>query len=132
LATRKTASTTKHYVLDSSCWLEYLADTARADWFAARIEAPHGLVVPMISVYEVYKKLLREQSQETAEMAVALMQQGHIVQPTLEIHLSAAGNGLPLADSLIYATAQAYSAELWTQDAHFEGLGGVRFFSKKI
>lgn len=117
-------------VLDSSCWLEYLADTPRADLFAPAVEAPERLVVPVLTVYEVVKKLMRESGEEAATAALALMQQSEVVEIGLPLAMDAALNGLPLANSLIYATARHHDAELWTQDAHFEGLPGVRYFPK--
>ena len=117
-------------VLDSSCWLEYLADTPRADLFAPAVEAPERLVVPVLTVYEVVKKLMRESGDEAATAALALMQQSEVVEIGLPLAMDAALNGLPLANSLIYATARHHDAELWTQDAHFEGLAGVRYFPK--
>jgi len=86
--------------------------------------------VPVITVYEVVKKLAREAGDEVASAALSLMQRGHVVPVDLPLALDAATRGLPLADSLIYATAQRHGAELWTQDAHFEGLAGVRYFRK--
>ena len=123
-------STAPRLVLDSSCWLEYLADTPRADLFAPAVEAPERLVVPVLTVYEVIKKLMRESGEEAATAALALMQQSEVVEIGLPLAMDAALNGLPVADSLIYATARHHDAELWTQDAHFEGLAGVRYFPK--
>ena len=123
-------STAPRLVLDSSCWLEYLADTPRADLFAPAVEAPERLVVPVLTVYEVIKKLMRESGEEAATAALALMQQSEVVEIGLPLAMDAALNGLPLANSLIYATARHHDAELWTQDAHFEGLVGVRYFPK--
>ena len=123
-------STAPRLLLDSSCWLEYLADTPRADLFAPAVEAPERLVVPVLTVYEVIKKLMRESGEEAATAALALMQQSEVVEIGLPLAMDAALNGLPLADSLIYATALHHDAELWTQDAHFEGLVGVRYFPK--
>jgi predicted nucleic acid-binding protein len=123
-------STAPRLVLDSSCWLEYLADTPRADLFAPAVEAPERLVVPVLTVYEVVKKLMRESGEEAATAALALMQQSEVVGIGLPLGMDAALNGLPLADSLIYATARHHDAELWTQDTHFEGLAGVRYFPK--
>jgi len=122
--------TAARLLLDSSCWLEYLADTPRADLFAPAVEAPERLVVPVLTVYEVVKKLMRESGEEAATAALALMQQSEVVEIGLPLAMDAALNGLPLADSLIYATARHHDAELWTQDAHFEGLPGVRYFPK--
>ena len=122
--------TAARLLLDSSCWLEYLADTPRADLFAPAVEAPERLVVPVLTVYEVVKKLMRESGEEAATAALALMQQSEVVEIGLPLAMDAALNGLPLANSLIYATARHHDAELWTQDAHFEGLAGVRYFPK--
>jgi toxin FitB len=117
-------------ILDSSCWLEYFSDSPRADLFASALAKPQFLIVPLITVYEVYKKLLRELGAEPAHQAMGLMRQGHLIAADMPITLSAATNGLPMADSLIYATAQMHRAELWTQDAHFQGLTGVKYFPK--
>lgn len=117
-------------LLDSSCWLELVADSAQADHVASAIEAVDTLVVPVLTVYEVVKKLAREAGDETAAAALGLMQQGQVVPIDLNLVLAAAINGLPMAASLIYATARQQGAELWTQDRHFEGLPGVKFFAK--
>lgn len=117
-------------VLDSSCWLEFFAGTPRADLFADVIDDTGQLVVPVITVYEVTKKLAREAGEEVATLALSLMQRGEVVPVDLPLALEAAMNGLPLADSLIYATARRHNAELWTQDGHFDGLAGVRYFAK--
>ena len=127
-ATSPSAATPR--VLDSSCWLEFFADSAQADHFASAIEAVDTLVVPVLTVYEVVKKLAREAGDETAAAALGLMQRGQVVPIDLNLVLAAAINGLPMADSLIYATARQHGAELWTQDRHFEGLPGVKFFAK--
>ena len=88
------------------------------------------LVVPIITIYEVYKIALREFGVAHANQAVALMREGLVMEVNLNIALSAAALRLPLADSLIYATAHAHNATLWTQDQHFEGLPGVKYFPK--
>ena len=117
-------------VLDSSCWLEYFADTDRADLFAPAVEATEALIVPVLTIYEVVKKLAREAGDEVASAALSLMQRGRVVPVDLNLALEAAVNGLPMADSLIYETALRHGAVLWTQDGHFDGLRGVRFFAK--
>ena len=128
MATRR--ATAGPVVLDSSCWLEFFADTDRAALFAPALASPAALVVPVITLYEVVKKLTRELGDEVASQALTLMQQGRVVDLDLPLALAATRHALPLADSLIYATALAHQAELWTQDAHFEGLPGVRYFAK--
>ena len=110
--------------------MEFFADTPRADLFAAAIEDVDRLVVPVLTIYEVVKKLAREAGDETASAALSLMQPGQVVPVDLSLAFDAAVNGLPMADSLIHATARRHGAELWSQDADFEGLDGVRYFVK--
>lgn len=127
---RAAAADASPLVLDSSCWLEFLLDSPRADAFAAPILVPETLIVPVITIYEVFKKIARELSQEIAGQAVSLMRRGQVVDLDIQLCIDAATNGLPFADSLIYATAQSRNAILWTQDAHFDGLPGVKYFPK--
>ena len=128
MATAKSAKNI--VVLDSSCWIEYFENSERAALFAKLIEKPQNIVVPLIVLYEVYKKVSRLMSPETGHAVVSLMYQCQLIEANIPITLSAAANGLPMADSLIYATAQLHRATLWTQDAHFEGLPGVKYFPK--
>ena len=118
-------------VVDSSGWLEYLAAGPNADFFAGAIEATAELLVPTISLYEVFKRVLQQRDEGDALQAVALMQQGRVVDLTSPLSLSAARLGvrhrLPMADSIMLATARMHDATLWIQDADFEGLVGVRF-----
>ena len=117
-------------VLDSSCWLEVFDGGARAALFEAVAAEPEKLIVPVITLYEVFKYLARVKGAESATRAALYMQRGRVIDLDSSIVLAAAGNGLPMADSLIYATAQAHEAMVWTQDAHFDGLTGVRYFRK--
>lgn len=117
-------------VVDSSGWLEFFGDTERAGLFAPAILKPGRLVVPVITIYEVYKRTLRDFGEEHACHTAATMQEGRVVELDISLALNAAANGLPLADSIIYATALRHGCELWTQDAHFENLPHVRYFAK--
>ena len=119
-------------VLDSSCWLEFLMDTPRAALFADVLDDADSLLVPVITVYEVIKKIVRELGDDIASSSLVLMQRSPIVNVDLALATQAMRNGLPLADSLIYATAQMHGATLWTQDQHFEGMPGVRYFQKSV
>jgi toxin FitB len=119
-------------VLDSSCWIEYFGNSERAALLSKLIEKPEELIVPMIVLYKVYKKVCRLVGHEAGHSVVSLMYQCKLIEADVSITLSAASNGLPLADSLIYATAQLQRATLWTQDAHFEGLPGVKYFPKDV
>ncbi|OYY50837.1 MAG: hypothetical protein B7Y54_11940 [Polaromonas sp. 35-63-240] len=116
--------------VSSSCWLEFLMDTPRAALFADVLDDADALLVPVITVYEVVKKIVRELGDDIASSSLVLMQRSTIVGVDLALATQAMRNGLPLADSLIYATARMHGATLWTQDQHFEGLPGVRYFQK--
>ena len=129
-ARRKAPPPTVPVVLDSSCWLEYFSGSDHAARYARCIAATPALIVPVITIYEVYKVALREFGLAHANQAVALMREGTVIDITLNLALDAAATGLPMADSLIYATARMHGATLWTQDAHFEHLPGVKFFAK--
>jgi len=122
-------------VVDSSAWLEYFAGGRNAAFFSAAIEDPARLVVPAIVVFEVFKSLLRQRGEETALQAVAVLHQGSIVDLDAPLALAAArlsvDNRLPLADSVVLATARARGAIVWSQDADFEGLPGVRYRAKR-
>lgn len=122
-------------VVDSSGWLEYLADDANAEFFARPIEAIGDLIVPTISLLEVFKRVLQQRSENEALLAVALMRQGRVVDLDADLALSAAKlgreHGLPLADSVILATARRFGATVWTQDSDFEELDGVRYIRKR-
>ena len=117
-------------VVDSSAWLEYLADTERANLFVEPIERTRELVVPVLVIYELFKKVLRERGEQAALLVYGLLSQVNVVDVDAGLATDAARLPLPLADSIIYATAQRYKATLWTQDEHFNGLPGVKFFSK--
>ena len=115
-------------VVDSSAWLEYLADTERAALFSQVIEDVDHLLVPVITLYEVFKKVLRERGESDALQVAGVMQSGRLIGLDEALALEAARHALPLADSLIYATTLRYRATLWTQDEHFNHLPHVRYF----
>ncbi len=121
-------------VIDSSAWLEYFADGPNARHFAKPIETPEELLVPSITLFEVFKRVCQQRDESSALQCIAMMQQSRIVDLDSAVALRAAALGLrhklPLADSVVYATAQAAGAILWTQDADFEGLPGVRFWRR--
>ena len=130
LKTRSVAKNDAFNVVDSSGWLEYFEGSNRAGLFAPALENTERLIVPVISIYEVFKRFRITRTQDDAEQAAELMQRSMVVEVDLALVLSAAASGLPLADSLIYATAREFGATLWTQDAHFDGLPGVKYFPK--
>lgn len=121
-------------IVDSSAWLEYFANSKQARHFASVIEEIKSLIVPSIILYEVFKKVLVERDENTALQIVAHMKLGKVIPLDLELSLWAARiskhHKLPMADSIILATAQKFDATLWTQDADFKGIEGVKFFRK--
>jgi len=117
-------------VVDSSGWLEYFTDSERAPLFAPAIEDAESLLVPVIILYEVCKKVLRERGENAALQIASMMQTGRIIDLDSSLALEAMRHPLPLADSLIYATALRHGATLWTQDEHFQDLPQVRYFPK--
>jgi predicted nucleic acid-binding protein len=122
-------------VVDSSAWLEYLSDGPNAKAFSAAIEATTKLVVPVVTIYEVYKKVKLEIGEDKAIEAVAVMSRGKVVDVDVSVALEAAdvslAEELAMADSLILATARLHQATLWTQDAHFDGLADVKYVKKR-
>ncbi|OGP83001.1 MAG: twitching motility protein PilT [Deltaproteobacteria bacterium RBG_16_54_11] len=121
-------------VVDSSGWLEYFADGPNADFFAPAIEKAGDLLIPTLSLYEVFKRVLQQKGEGEALQAIAVMHQGVVVDLDAVLALNAAKTsvelGLPMADSIMLATARAYGATLWTQDADFEDIEGVRYIQK--
>lgn len=123
-------------VVDSSGWIEYFADGPNAEFFERAIVEADSLLVPSISIYEVFRRLLREPNgEETALQVAAAMQRGRVVDLDAELALEAAKTSfetkLPMADSIILATARAHGATVLTQDAHFEGIPGVEYVGKR-
>ena len=122
-------------VADSSAWLEFLADGPNADAFAVPLGDRSKLVVPSVTIYEVFKVVLRQRGEDAALQAAALMQQGTVVELSPSLAMVAAKTSLelalPMADSIILATARLHDATLWTQDQHFDGVPGVRSLQKQ-
>jgi toxin FitB len=122
-------------VVDSSAWLEYFIDGPNAGFFSVPIENVRDLIVPTISLYEVFKKVLADNGEARAFRAISQMKQGRVVDLDEDTALSAARisieKKLPMADSMILAAANAYKATLWTQDEHFKEMADVKFRQKK-
>ncbi len=122
-------------VVDSSGWLEYFADGPNAAAFAKPIEATRSLLVPTLSLFEVFKRVAQQRSEDDALRAIAVMEQGRVVDLDRATALEAARlsiqRGIAMADSVMLATAYRHRATLWTQDSDFEGLQGARYFAKR-
>lgn len=122
-------------LVDSCGWLEYFADGTNAEFFATPIEDTDNLLVPSLCILEVFKNILRQKDENSALQAITLMQQGIVVDLDTSIALGAAKLGLehklPLADSIVLATARVNDAVIWTQDVDFKDIDGVRYTAKK-
>ncbi len=118
-------------LVDTSGWIEYFFSGPNASFFSGPIEATQELVVPTVCLYEVFKKVNLVADEARALRAIAQMKQARVVGLTENIALKASlvsiKHKLPMADSLIYATAQTLGAVVWTQDDHFRKLPGVNY-----
>ena len=122
-------------VVDSCGWMEYFADGPNAGFFAPSIEDIEHGIVPSICIAEVVRSTFRQRGEEKAAEAAAQLRRRMVVPLDAELATAAAEvgieTGLPMADSIILATARAHDATLWTQDAHFKDIEGVRYIEKR-
>ena len=122
-------------IVDSSGWLAYFADEPNAKHFLAPLSDSASLVVPTVTIYEVFKVILRESSENEALQAVVAMQRGTVVDLSAPLAIAVSKlsleHNLPMADSIILATAQEFKATIWTQDLDFKSLSNVKYFPKK-
>lgn len=121
-------------IIDSSAWLSYFADEPTAENFYDTIQDISSLIVPVITIYEVFKVSLRESSENEALQVIAAMQKGTVIDLTPSLAIAASKlslqHKLPMADSIILATAKQYNATIWTQDIDFKDISGVNYFPK--
>ncbi len=122
-------------IVDSSGWLAYFADEPNAKHFITPLHDTASLVIPSVTIYEVFKVVLRETSENEALQAAAAMQKGTVVDLTAMLAIAASKlsleHGIPMADSIILATAKTFDAVIWTQDSDFKNIAGVKYFPKK-
>jgi len=122
-------------IVDSSGWLAYFADEPNAKHFITPLKDTASLVIPSVTIYEVFKVVLRETSENEALQAAAAMQRGRVVDLTAMLAIAASKlsleHGIPMADSIIFASAKAFDAVIWTQDSDFKNIAGVKYFPKK-
>ena len=122
-------------VVDSSAWLEYFANGPNASFFARPIEQTEALIIPSLCLFEVFKRVLQQRDENDALQAVAVMQQGAVVDLDASLALNAARLSLevklPMADSIVLATAREYDAVLWTQDADFKSIENVQYRKRR-
>ena len=122
-------------LVDSSAWLEYFADGPNAGFFAPAIERTRDLLVPTIVVFEVYKRVLQQRHERAALEAVSVLQHGQLIELTASLAIAAAQishhEKLPMADSIILATARAQNATIWTQDSDLKEMDRVKYRAAK-
>jgi len=122
-------------LVDSSGWLEYLSDGPNAGFFEPPLSAPDKLIVPTLCLYEVFKVVLRERGEDHAIQAAALMHQARLIELSAPIALFAArlslDSKIPMADSIVAATASLFEAVIWTQDEDFKNLKNIKYIQKK-
>jgi predicted nucleic acid-binding protein len=122
-------------IVDSSGWLAFFADEPNAKQFFIPLKDTESLIVPVITIYEVFKVVLRESNENKALQAAVAMQRGKVIDLTAKLAIDASKlslhHGLPMADSIILATAQSFSATIWTQDSDFKNISGVNYFPKE-
>lgn len=121
-------------IIDSSGWLEYFSNGPNAGNYLTPLSDTSSLIVPVITIYEVFKVVLREATENEALQAVASMIKGKVIDLSASIAINTSKlslkYNLPMADSIILATARAYECIIWTQDSHFQNIKGVKYFSK--
>ena len=122
-------------VVGSPVWLEYFAYGSNADFFAPAIESIDELIVPSVTLYEVFKRVLEQRGHDDALQAIAAMQQGRVIELDASLALYAGQLGhelnLRLADAVILATARRHDAMLWTQDSDFRDLPQIKYRAKR-
>ena len=122
-------------IVDSSGWLAYFADEPNAKHFLTPLNDTASLVVPTVTIYEVFKVVLRESSENEALQAAVAMRKGTVVDLTASLAIAASKlsleHNLPMADSIILSTAKEFDATIWTQDSDFKNIDDVKYFAKK-
>ena len=122
-------------IVDSSGWLAYFADEPNAEHFLTPLSDSASLVIPTVTIYEEFKVILRESNENEALQAVVAMQKGRVVDLNSLLAMAASRlsleHHLPMADSIILATAQEFKAIIWTQDSDFKNISNVKYFPKE-
>lgn len=121
------------HLIDSSGWIEFFTEGHRATGYSKYLKDLPEIITPTIVLYEVYKKIKKERTEEDALLAVSLMNRTLVIQLSESIALLAADvslkYSLPMADAIVYATALEKNCKIITSDTHFKGLEWVVFIS---
>jgi predicted nucleic acid-binding protein len=122
-------SASELYVVDSSGWLEYLTEDAKANAFGHYLENEAAVVVPSLVIFEVYKQLIKHRGRAVADRFVSQALYRRVVPLDETVALAAANASLDHrlsgGEAILYATAGLCQAQLVTANTHFRGLPGV-------
>lgn len=121
-------------IVDASGWIEFFLAGANGPWFKPVIENTSELLVSSVNMYEVHQVLSRKLPIELRDMCLEVMRRAPVIELNDERAIAASElslkHGLAMADAAIYAIALEHKAVLWTQDADYQGLKGVKYFPK--
>ena len=121
-------------LIDSSGWIEFFTDGPLASSYGSHLKELKNIVTPTVVLYEVYKVIKRQRSEEEALAAAAQMGKTHLVPLTDAIALTAAdvslAHGIAMADAIVYATAVTEKAKVLTSDEDLSDLPGVTYLKK--
>jgi predicted nucleic acid-binding protein len=121
-------------VVDTSAWIEWLIKSPTGVVVAAELPTNADWLTPTVVQLELAKWVRRERGDDKADQAIAFSVTCVVVPLDTSIAVAAAKisveHKLPLADSIVYATARAHDADLLTCDAHFKDLPNVILVEK--
>jgi predicted nucleic acid-binding protein len=121
-------------IVDASGWIEFFLAGANGPTFKPVIENTRELLVPSVNMYEVHRVLSRKLPVELRDMCLEVMRRAPVIELNDERAIAASQlslkHGLAMADAAMYAIALEHKAVLWTQDADYQGLKGVKYFPK--
>jgi len=121
-------------LVDSSGWLEFFTDGPLAQAYASHLRNPQEVVTPTVVLYEVYKVIKRQRTEEEALAAAAQVGKTRVVALDDQVALTAAdlslAHHLAMADAIVYATALMQGATLLTSDSDLASLPGVTYLRK--
>jgi len=122
-------------VIDTSGWLEYLADGPLAAQYEKYLAKPETIITPSITLSEVYMKVKKAKGTEVALSVVAQMEKTNVIALDEDIALMAGdltlAHSLALTETIAYATALREEAQLLTANPHLKGLNQVIFLQEK-
>ncbi len=99
----------------------FVCDELEDDVFIPFINLNHALDGDKVKAYIYNRRSSRKPEAEVLEITSQVAIEGSKISIQ---------NKIPMADSLIIASARSVGAKIWTQDYDFKGLDNVMFFKK--